>query len=175
MKKPAWLLVPIFLTFSLNAFAVTLDTTPTRFILPCKVTTSDEKQWNYQDYGFSISYKDIHGKKQTVAAISSGSQKNCAKPYVAVSAPIPPGQVEMKLEKYVGRLGSSISCTNKMTAELTEYKVGDNCKMMVKTAKTDTHTQTDACSVNLVCTEAPKMYGKLSVKKSEIYKDTTTV
>jgi hypothetical protein len=128
---------------------------PTIFTMSCFIISPDDK-WSYRDYGFKLSYRDAHGKKQTISASSSGTKKSCTNKSVSVTAEIPASKVKIHIDDFVGELGSTIECTNTINYKLTKSQVGKTCEFMVKTPKYGSYTSTDECALQISCNEHTK-------------------
>jgi hypothetical protein len=163
MKK--FLIVLLALMTPAIAFAHKL--LPTTFSMSCFIISQDDK-WSYRDYGFKLTYKDKHGKKQTVSAESKGTKKSCTNKFVSVNAEIPASKVKFQITDFTGEMGSTIECTNTINYKLTKDQIGKTCEFMVKTPKYGSYTSTDECALKMACKDAEK---KDSANKEAVIKE----
>lgn len=146
-----FLLILLFLpTTLLAAVPVTTDIKPTTFSMLCYVQSPEEK-WTFRDFGFTLTYKDAEGKKQTLTAKSSGTVKNCTDKSVSVAAKIPASTVTMHVNDFVGQAGSTVECTNNIKYKLATESLGKTCEFIVKSAKLGSYTSTAECSLIVDC------------------------
>jgi hypothetical protein len=148
MKKTA--LLSILLVVPSILYAHKSELRPTTFAMSCFIISPDDK-WSYRDYGFKLTYHDIHGMKKTISAQSTGAKKNCTDKTVLATAKIPAGTLEFQINDFTGELGSTIECTNTIKYKLTKDQIGKICQFMVKTEKYGSYTSTDTCALQMNC------------------------
>jgi hypothetical protein len=149
MKK--WILTLIFFLYPAIIFAHQ-HLKSTTFSMACYIIAPDEK-WTFKDYGFTLNYKDVHGKKQKISASSSGTKKNCTDKTVKASAKIPAGPIKIHINDFAGEAGSTVECTNPIKYKLTKKQIGKDCEFIVKSVKYGSYTSTDECSIEMTCAE----------------------
>jgi hypothetical protein len=147
------LLIGTLVLTSLNAHAEKLA--PTTFSMSCVIISPDDK-WTYRDYGFELTYRDSHGKQQTLSAKSTGTKKNCTNKTVSVTAAIPASKLTFKITDFTGEKDSTIECTNTIAYHLAKADIGKVCEFMVKTPKYGAYTSTDECALEMHCDAAKK-------------------
>jgi hypothetical protein len=128
---------------------------PTTFTMLCYIASQDDN-WTYRDFGFTLTYKDAKGKIQTLkAAASHPKQKNCSTKTISVSGAIPAGPVKVHIDDFTGEAGSTIECTKDIKYRLQPIHVGQVCEFIVKSPKYGSYTSTDECSLIVDCGAHP--------------------
>jgi hypothetical protein len=145
MKKIFFVLLMLMLPSV--AFAALPVTTFTEL---CYIISPEDK-WTYRDYGFTLTYRDAAGKKQTLSAGSKGTPKNCTQKSVSVKAAIPAGHIKIHINDFTGQADSTIECTNTISYHLTKDALGKTCEFIVKTPKYGSYTSTDECRLQMEC------------------------
>ena len=144
-----WLAGLFFL--ALTSLAQAHPSTPeTYFSMPCYLV-SDDDRWTFRDFGFTLTYTDAQGKKQTLAAASKNNPKNCTEKSVTVKAKVPAGTLKIHIDDFLGELKSTVECTNIIKLKFKKADIGKNCQLLVKSQKLGSWTSTDECAVEMTC------------------------
>jgi hypothetical protein len=123
---------------------------PTTFSMLCYIDSQEDK-WTFRDFGFTLTYKDVHGKKQTLTANSTGTKKNCTDKSVSVTALIPASSIIFHINDFAGQAGSTVECTNAIKYKLAQDAIGKTCEFIVKSPKFGSYTSSSDCSVVVDC------------------------
>jgi hypothetical protein len=144
-----WLAVSFLL--ALSPLAQAHQSLPeTYFSMPCYLA-SDDDRWTFRDFGFTLSYTDAQGKKQTLTASSKNNPKNCTEKSVTVKAKVPAGTLKIHIDDFLGELSSTVECTNTIKQKFRKADIGKNCQLLVKSPKLGSYTTSGDCAIEMTC------------------------